>query len=63
MVTKFVLRGRKRKILLVFISQYYFKVPKTISLNATHNFIMKIHDKREHQQIVPNHLSDIEFKN
>ena len=57
------LRRRKRKISLVFISKYDFKVPKTIGLNATHDFIMKIPDKREHQQIVSNHMSNIEFKN
>ena len=35
-VTELFLRGRKCNILLVFISQFYFKVPKTIILNATH---------------------------
>ena len=38
MGTVLFLRGRK---LLVFISQSYFKVPKTIKLNATHYFILK----------------------
>ena len=33
-VTEFSLRGRDLNILLVFISQSYFKVPKTIRLNA-----------------------------
>ena len=56
------LRGRKRNISFVFISQSYFKVPKTIRLNATHYFIMKIPIKRELQQIASNHLSDIDFK-
>ena len=49
-VTELFLRGRKLNILLVFISQSYFKVPKTIRLNSTH-FIMKIPKKRELQQI------------
>ena len=40
------LRGRKLNISLIFISQSYFKVPKTIRLNATHYFIMKIPNKR-----------------
>ena len=35
-VTELFLKGRKLNILLVFISQSYFKVPKTIRLNATH---------------------------
>ena len=42
--------------------QSYFKVPKTIILNATHYFIMKISNKRELQQIASNHSSDIHFK-
>ena len=46
------LRGRKLNISLVFIlSQCYFKVPKTIELNATHYFIMNNSNKRELQQI------------
>ena len=44
------------------ISQSYFKVPRTIRLNATHYFIIKIPYKRELQQIAPNHSSDIDFK-
>ena len=37
-------------------------MPKTIRLNATHYFIMKIPNTRELQQIASNHLSDIDFK-
>ena len=44
-ITELFLRGRKLNISLVFISQSYFKVPKTRRLNATHYFIMKIHNK------------------
>ena len=56
------LRGRKLNISLAFISKSYFKVPKTIRLNATHCFIMKIPIKRELQRIASNHSSDIDFK-
>ena len=62
-VTELFLKGRKLNISLVFISQCYFKVPKTIRLNTTHYFIMKIPSKRELQQIAPNYSSEIEFKN
>ena len=44
--TELFLRGRKLNISLVFILQYYFKVPKTIRLNDTHYFVMKIPNKR-----------------
>ena len=35
---------------------------KTIRLNATDYFVMKIPNKRELQQIASNHLSGIDFK-
>ena len=54
-------RGRKLSLSLVFIYQSYFKLPKVRRLNATDYFILKISNKRETQQIVLNHLSDIEF--
>ena len=58
-VIELLLRERRLNILIVFISQSYFKVPKTIRLNTTHYFIMKISNKRELQQIGYNHSSDI----
>ena len=39
-----------------------FKESKTIRLNATYYFIIKIPEKREVQQIATNHSSDTEFK-
>ena len=56
------LKGRKLNISLAFISQSYFKVPKSIRLNVRHYFIMKISNNRELQQIASNHSSDIDFK-
>ena len=44
-LTELFLRARKLNISLVFISQFYFKVPKTIRLNATQYFIMKTPNK------------------
>ena len=61
-VTELLLRERNLNISLVFISQSYFKLLKTIRLNATHYFIMNIPNKRELQQIASNHSSDINFK-
>ena len=61
-VTELFLGGRKFNISLVFISQSYFKVPKTRRLNATHYFIMKFLNKRELKQTASNHLSDIDFE-
>ena len=61
-VTKFFLRARNLNILLFVISQCYFKVSKTIRLNATLYFIMKFPNKRELQQIASNHLFKINFK-
>ena len=61
-VTELFIRGRKLNISLVFITQLYFKVPKDVRLNTTYFFIMKIPNKRELQQIVINHSSDISTK-
>ena len=61
-VTELFIRGRKLNISIVFITQSYFKVPKEVRLNSTHFFIMKIPNKRELQQTVLNHSSDIDFK-
>ena len=61
-VAELFLRRIKLNISLVFISQSYFKVPKTIRLNTTRHFITKIANKRELQQITSSRLSDIELK-
>ena len=61
-VTELFIQGRKLNISIVFIMQSYFKVPKDVPLNSTHFFIMKVPNKRELQQIVLNHSSDIDFK-
>ena len=60
-VTELFLRGRKLNISLVFISQSYFRVPKSIRQNATYYSITKIPKKRELQQIALNRLCDIKF--
>ena len=45
MVTELFIRGRKLNISLVFITQYYFAMPRDIRLNNTHYFIMKFPNK------------------
>ena len=35
-VTELFIRGRKRNISIVFVTQSYFKVPKDVRLNSTH---------------------------
>ena len=56
------IRGRKLSILIAFITQSYFKMPKDVRLNSTYFFIMKIPNKRELQQTALNHSSDISTK-
>ena len=58
-VTELLIRGRKSNISLVFITQSYFKVPEDVRLNTTHFFITKGLSKRELQQILIYHSSDI----
>ena len=62
-VVELFLRGEKLNISLFCISQSYFKVTKTMELNARHYFIMNIPNKRELYQIASNHPSDFkDFK-
>ena len=37
-------------------------MPKNVTLNSAHYFIMKIRNKQELQQVAFNHSSDIDFK-
>ena len=46
-VTELFLKGRKVNISLIFILLSDFKMCKTIRLNATHHFIMKIPNKTD----------------
>ena len=61
-IKELFLRCRKLIISLVFISDFYFSVSKEVRLNSTHYLIMKIHNKRELQQIAINHSADIDYK-
>ena len=54
-VTELFLRKRKLNFLLVFITQPYFKASKTIRITSTPYFLIKIPNKREHQQVLSSH--------
>ena len=53
--------GRKINTSIVFITQWYFNIPKEVRLNTTHLFITKIPNKRQLQQVTYSHSSDIHF--
>ena len=40
----------------------FTEIPKEVRLNSTYYLIMKIHNKRELQQIAINHSADIDYK-
>ena len=61
-IKELFIRCRKLKMSLVFITQSYFSVPKDVRLNSTHYLIIKIHDRRELQNIAKNHSADIDCK-
>ena len=61
-VKELFIRCRKLNILLVFITQSYFSVRKEVRLNSTHYLIMKIHNRRELQNIAFNNSADIDYK-
>ena len=50
-IKELFIRCRKLNISLVFITQSYFKTPKDARLNSAHYLIIKIHNKRELQNI------------
>ena len=61
-IKELFVRCRKLNILLVFITQSYFSVPKGVGLNSTYCLVTKIHNRRELQQIAINHFADIDYK-
>ena len=61
-IKELFIRCRKLNISLVFITQSYFIIPKEVRLNSTHYLIMKIHNRRELQQIAIDHSADIDYK-
>ena len=54
------IRCRKLNILLYFLTQSYFSVPKDLRLNCTHYILFKLINKRELQNIAINHSADID---
>ena len=61
-IKELFIRCRKLNISLVFITKCYFSVPKDVRSNSTQYLIIKIHNKRELQQIAINHSADIDYK-
>ena len=61
-LTGLFIRGRKLNISLVFITQYYFALPKNIRLNSTNCLIMKIPNQQELQWITFDHSSVFDFQ-
>ena len=61
-IKELFIRCRKLNISIVFLTQSYFSVPKEVRLNSTHYLIMRIHNKRELQNIAINHSIDIDNK-
>ena len=59
---KLFIRCRKLNISIVFITQFYFPVPKYVRLNSTHYLIMKINNQKELKNIAINHSADIDYK-
>ena len=54
---------KKLNVSLVFISQFYFSVPKDVRLDLTHYLIMKTNNRKELQNIAINHSADADYNN
>lgn len=61
-VKELFIRCKELNIYLVFITQSYFPVLEDVRLNSTHYVIMKIHKKRELQNIVIKNSVHIDYK-
>ena len=61
-IKELFIRCRKVNTYLVFITQFFFRVPKDVRLNPAHYLIMKIHNTRELKQIAIDHSVHIEYK-
>ena len=56
------IRCKKLNKSLVFITQFYFSIPKEVRLNSTHYRILNIHNKTELEQIAVNRSAHIDYK-
>ena len=61
-IKELFIRCSKLNISLVFITQSYFKTLKDARLNLTHYLIMKIHNRRELQNIAIDYSVDSDYK-
>ena len=61
-IKELFIRCRKLNISLVFITQFYFSVPKDVKLNSTHYLIMKINSRIELKNIATDHSADIDYQ-
>ena len=61
-IKELFIRCRKLNILLVFITQSYFSIPKDVRLNSKHHLIMKIDNKKELQNVAINHAAFIDYE-
>ena len=61
-IKELFIRCRKLNILLVFITQSCFSVPKDVRWNSTHYLIMKINKKSELENIVRSHLANTDYE-
>lgn len=56
------IRGRKKNISSIYLTQSYFDVPKMIRLNSQYFALFNIGDKKELRSIADSHSSRVEFK-
>ena len=55
-------RCRKLNISLVYITRFYFPLPKKVRISSTYCLILKIYNRKELRNISTNHLADIDYK-
>ena len=58
-VTELFIRRKKLNISSVFITKCYFQVPKTVKINCTYFFIIKVPNQKELSEIVFKQLCNL----
>ena len=55
------IRSRKLSTSLLFMTRYFFPVPKDVRLNSTHYLIRKIQNRKELENTATNHSAYIDY--
>lgn len=62
LIEELFIRGRKKNVSIIYISQSYFKIPKIIRLNSNYFCLFWFDDKKQLRSICDTHSTSLDFK-